>query len=136
MSDNANTLMPAVIHADELLSVVDSISNYEEISWHGLRVVIRRLLPFGETSLFINSVMKSCFIEENGIFVAEAIDFAIRANTVLRHTNIELPEDLDAQYEILYNTDLFDCVLREINSTQHAAILEAIRIYTDLCGRK
>ena len=91
-------------------------------------ISVRPLLTFRETSCFVNTVMAACFDDEHGIAVPEAMDFAIRANTVLRYTNLELPEDLEEQYTILYGTDIYDTIRQNIQTAQLDAIIKTIEL--------
>lgn len=98
------------------------------LMWHGISVSIRTLLPLKEVSQFVNSVMDCCYDKEHDIFVPDMMDFAFRVNVVSRYACIELPNDLEDQYSILYDTDIFDSVIKVINQAQISSIKNAINI--------
>ena len=98
------------------------------VRWRNLTISVRPLLTFRETSHFVNTVMDACFDKEHGVAVPEAMDFAVRANTVLRYTNLELPKDLEEQYAILYGTDIYDTVRQHIQTAQLDSVIGAIEL--------
>ena len=93
-----------------------------------MAVTVRPLLPVGEVSKFVNSVMGACYDQTNDIFIPEMMDFAFRANTVMRYACVELPADVEEQYAVLYNTGLFSAVMSVINEAQISSIKEAIMV--------
>lgn len=116
----------------EQLRKIGSAPASRTVMWHGIAVTVRTLLPFSETVQFVGSVLASCYDKSHDRFVPEMKDFAIRANTVLRYACVELPDDFEEQYALLYTTDIYDFVLSVINRPQLDSILETINI----CIRK
>lgn len=98
------------------------------IRWHGLSITVRQMIPFKEVSQLINSVMSNCIIEDGGIFVPEAMDFAMRVNVILRYTNVELPSDIEEQYRIVYGSGLYEEIEAVINQSQIRAIKDTLAI--------
>ena len=98
------------------------------IRWNGKVMKVRPLLPPMEMSEFLNSVMDACIDREHGSIMPEFIDLAIRANTVLRYTDMDIPETLDGQTELLYGTDLYDSVREHICKAQLDALIHAAEI--------
>lgn len=100
------------------------------VLWHGISFTLKPLLSFGEVTKFVDSVLNACSGkhdgEHDGLFIPEMKDFAIRANTVLRYACVDLPSDFGEQYELLYTTDIYDCILSAINRPQFDSILDAI----------
>lgn len=117
-----------VIHAETLKLAAHPNTVIRTVRWRNLPISVRPLLTFRETSCFVNTVMAACFDDEHGIAVPEAMDFAIRANTVLRYTNLELPEDLEEQYTVLYGTDIYDTIRQNIQTAQLDAIIKTIEL--------
>lgn len=110
----------------EQLRSANSAPSHRVIMWHGIAVTLRPLLPLVEVTQFVNSVMNSCYDKEHDVFVPDMKDFAFRVNTVSRYACVELPQDIEEQYSILYNTDIFDTILSHINKAQIESIREAI----------
>lgn len=98
------------------------------IRWSGKAVKVKPLLLPAEMSEFLGSVMDSCIDSAHGSMMPEFMDLAIRANTVLRYTDIDLPETLDEQTELLYGTDLYDTVREHICTAQLDALIHASEI--------
>ena len=102
------------------------------VRWNGRALKVKPLLAPREMSEFISSVMDACAHPEySGVMMPEFMDLAIRANTVLRYTDAELPETLDGQTELLYGTDLYDTVREHICTAQLDALIHA----AELCMR-
>ena len=74
---------------------------------------------------FVNDVVLSCFQEDGG-FVPEVMDFAIRSNILSKYANFSLPDKLEHRYEIIYKTDIIDLVCSRINGAQLNEIVASI----------
>lgn len=118
------------ITAEQLLGA-DNTPSYRTVMWHGIAMTLRPLLPLVEVTRFVNSVMDSCYDKEHDVFVPDMKDFAFRVNTVSRYACVELPENIEEQYSILYNTDIFDVVVSYVNTAQ----LQSIKDTIDICIR-
>ncbi len=112
------------ISSEQLLS--QKKANKRMAMWHGIAVSVRTLLPIREVTLFINSVMDSCYDTEHDNFVPEMMDFAFRVNVVTRYACVDLPLDIEDKYEVLYNTDIFDTIAAAVNNSQLQSIRETI----------
>lgn len=115
------------IDPDELSSVCAD-DHIRRIQWRGLDVIIRSMIDLPEIPSFFSSVMSACYDEEHDLFMPEMLDFAVRANTVLRYSNIILPDDAEEQYRILYGTDLFQTVKDNICFDQVESIIKAAEL--------
>lgn len=115
------------ITSDQLLAK-NNMPTHRTIIWHGMAITVRTLLPIQEVSQFVNSVMDCCYDKSRDIFVPDMKDFAFRFNVVSRYACVDLPTNIEEQYSVLYNTDIYDSVLRSVNSGQIAALNEAINI--------
>ena len=104
------------------ISVMDKIikehfENTTTEQWYGIEVQIKKTLSFTEMMEFVNDVVLSCFQEDGG-FVPEVMDFAIRSNILSKYANFSLPDKLEHRYEIIYMTDIIDLVCSRINGAQ------------------
>ena len=106
--------------------VKDTYTPVSSIQWNGLDVRIKRTLSFIEMMEFVDSVVKTCFTAESGMYIPEAKDFAVKSNIVERYTNLSLPNNLDHRYEIIYCTDIVETVLTCINYQQFNEIMASI----------
>lgn len=97
-----------------------------EIEWNGLKILVNDMISLEDMSDFVNSVTASCFRTEDFSFIPEWKDFTTRVAVIDLYTNITLPRNPQKIYDILYNTQLFDAVVENINQGQFEDILRAI----------
>ena len=112
------------------ISVMDKIikehfENTTTEQWYSIEVQIKKTLSFTEMMEFVNDVVLSCFQEDGG-FVPEVMDFAIRSNILSKYANFSLPDKLEHRYEIIYKTDIIDLVCSRINGAQLNEIVASI----------
>lgn len=110
----------------EQLCTANSKPTHRTIIWHGIAVTVRTLLPIQEVSMIINSVMDACYDQTHDVFMPEMKDFAFRANVVSHYACVDFPNDIEEQYSILYNTDIFDTVVAAVNPAQIESIRETL----------
>ena len=105
----------------------------EEVDSDGLIFNVKKHLGLGEMAQFVNEVVNACF-NENDVFMPEARDFAIRSCVFEYYTNIELPDDMNERYDLLYSlqTAYFD-ILDTIEKTQ---LIEMCKAADDRVGAK
>ena len=99
----------------------------EEILWNGKTVTVAKLLSFREVSQFINAVMDLCFDTEHEIAVPEAADFAIRLNVLMRYAGIMMTGDIEEQYQIVYESGLYEAIANVVNQAQLDAIRQTVQ---------
>lgn len=86
------------------------------IDYHGLELHVKRVIPVAVMKTIVESVTSSCFNSETGEYMPEFKEFAINLCIVQAFTNIELPEDRDEQYRLLFSTDLMAHIIPAIDS--------------------
>lgn len=101
----------------------DFNNNVTHIQWHGLDIEIKKELDFDDAVAFSNHICDLCFLE-SGEYVPEMFDFALRSCVIEYHTNVELSNDLDKRYEIVYRTDLYDEVSDKVESVQYYDLID------------
>lgn len=125
---NTDTMNTApVITADEFESAV--VANYEpitEIDWHGLKVVIRRNLPFSSMMEFVDNVVETCFEMNTGAYLPEVKEFAVKCAILEHYGNFVLPVELERRYMLVYASNAVRKVLEHVNMDQFECILSAI----------
>ncbi len=89
-------------------------------------IKIKKILPLNIMTGFVEAVVDSCIDENSGEYTPQSYDLAIKINTVLYYSNYKLPKELEAQYKILLESDLYDYIVKHINQTQYKEILRAI----------
>ncbi len=121
------------IEPEQLLSVCSEGTEYKTIIWRGLNIVVRNMIKIEETLDMVNSIMEACTSNKDGVISCypELLDFAVRTNVILRYSNVHLPADTREQYRILYGTDLYDAVSKEVNVAQLRSVTDAVRLCTE-----
>lgn len=94
--------------------------------WNGLNIVIKKKLNLAETMIFIDSVVSSCIIGENGDYAPEIKSYAVRSLVIALYTNIRLPSNEDKIYDVLYGNGLWELVMANIDKNQFDDIMKAI----------
>lgn len=89
-------------------------------------IQIKKTIPLQEMLLFVQEVVEACVDNENGEYIPEAYDFAIRVATLTHYANLSMPTNLEKQYWLVYNTKAFEQVLTHINTRQFDDIIRAI----------
>lgn len=121
------------------INAMDSImkTQYENINtecWNEIDITIKRTISLGDMLSFVNDVVASCF-QDNGEFMPEVLDFAIRSNIILKYSNVSLPDNLEHRYAILYCTDIVNFVRGYADQEQVDEIINAIHQKVDyLCN--
>ena len=99
---------------------------YETVDYYGNNLVIEKLIPFTTFDEIVSRVSDICFNSETGEYLPQNKDFAIRLCVINAYTNVNIPENVEHQYRILYGTDIVDTVLKYINRDQYIAMVDAI----------
>ena len=114
------------IDASTLIEAVNKISEpTAEFEWNGMSVVVNRVLPMETMMEFVDYVTKTCF-GDDGEYLPEVKDFAIKSCLLEMYANFNLPEDLPTRYAVIYNSDIVDAVLNHIEGRQFGEIINAI----------
>ena len=103
--------------------------NYEptiSIEWCGLEITIKKTLSLTEVIKFVEDVAETCFAEETNDYIPEVRDFAIKSNVLEMYTNLSLPKSNDARYALIYQTDVFDEIIKYINTAQFDEMCDSI----------
>lgn len=96
------------------------------VEWNGLEVTIKHTIPFKDMLVFVDSVTKSCFESDAGAYLPEIRKFAIRCCVLEMYANFTLPSNVEHKYDLVYNTDAVDTVIKHVNTDQLKEILDAI----------
>ena len=99
--------------------------NFRTETWNGLEVRIQFTIPCMEMLQMVRDVTVVCFTED-GTFIPEIMDFAVKREVVTRYANFTMPSNLEKQYWLIYNTDVYDFVAQHIDHDQLCEIDKAI----------
>lgn len=116
--------MDKVVSADRILRYAQSDDTYRTIMWHGVQILLRKFISFRECVDCVESILQA---SDNG-YRAEMVDFALRANVLMSYSNIELPDDIESQYKMLYGSDIYHFILTNINEEQVNSIRYAVEL--------
>ena len=98
---------------------------YRKIVWHTAEMYVKTFLTLTEFRQLIDTIIQTCSTED-GVLVYELIDFATRVNIIAAYALIELPEDFDELYYVVYESDLYGSVVKNVNAAQMEAILATV----------
>lgn len=107
----------------------------EIIEWHGIDVTIRKTLSLKDALIFVDTVSKSCFDSETGEYTPEVKVFAMKCCILEMYANFSLPANVEHKYDLVYNTDAVDTVLKHINMRQLNELTDAISEKVDNMAR-
>lgn len=103
---------------------------FKRINWHNAKLVVRTCLSAEEYENTVRGIVDYCRTEDGGIAV-EMIDFAERANLIASYALLEMPQDFEKLYRLVYASDLYDTVCAAVSAAQLDAIKRSVRM---ICG--
>lgn len=98
----------------------------ETVEWNGIEITIKNTLSLTEMMAFVDSVTKSCFTSDNGTYLPEVKDFAIKSCVLEMYANFAMPSNIEHRYKLIYCSDAISTVLQHINNQQFSEITQAI----------
>ncbi len=98
----------------------------DTFDWNGIEVTVKKNLSFKEMMEFVDSVVKCCFTNDTNVYLPEVKDFMIKVCTLEKYANFTMPNNVESQYALVYQTDAVDHVFLHINPTQFNEICVAI----------
>jgi len=102
----------------------EQLAEIANIQWCDLTVEVKRSIPLVEMMEFCKEITDACFMDD-GTYVPEVMEFAIKSGVLTRYANFRLPSNLEKQYWLIYNTDIYDIMLEYINTAQLNEIVDA-----------
>ena len=119
------------ISAIKLNKIINTIDMKPKVvDWHGLQLEVRPIITAKEYMSLVHSIVDDCKAPDEGCAV-ELVDFAIKANIIATYTNVELPNDLQDLYNVVYASDLYDIVCTVVKQSQIEAIYRAVNLYIE-----
>ena len=114
------------ISYDVVNNIVGSDDNVSKLVWEGVEIKVKRFLTMKEMFEFTNSVVDACFRKDDGSYRPEVKDFMVRSCILDIYTNIEIPENLENRYDMVYRFGVISEIMRYIDQAQFNAIMSAI----------
>lgn len=115
----------SVADFESVLLKENTISEILEGS-NGVTIQITKTLPLDDMIVFVQEVVEACVDGETGEYLPEAYDFAMRVAILTHYANFTMPNNLQKQYMLVYNTHAVDQVFEHINTRQFDDIVRAI----------
>lgn len=94
--------------------------------WNGIEVTVKKNLSLKEMMEFVDSVVKACFTRDTNAYLPEVKDFIIKVCVLEKYANFTMPNNVESQYALVYQTDAVDHVFLHINPVQFDEICAAI----------
>lgn len=107
--------------------------NFENVitdEWNGLSITITPTISLQEVFNLVAEVSSNCF-SDDGQYIPEAMSALLNCGIVEKYTNIELPDDIAAKYELVMKSGLTEFILPQINEMQYNQIIDSIRDKVD-----
>lgn len=96
-----------------------------DVKWIGNVFTVRKLISLEEVKSFVDGVVELCF-GDDGEYLPENKDFAIRLETIKKYADINIPVNKDKQYSVCYADGLVAAIICNVDCEQYSAILEAV----------
>lgn len=100
--------------------------NEVTFNWHDVEITVKTQVSFTDLMAMVQSIAGSCFAVNNGEYVPQAKELALRSSVVENYSNVRLPDNLDRKYEILMATDLYESILERINPKQREQLFTSV----------
>lgn len=98
--------------------------------WNGLEITITHTISLQDMMSLVAEVSDNCFLSD-GQYIPEVMQPLLDCGVVAHYTNINLPSNLEARYELVARSGIMDFILPKINSNQYNDIVVAIRDRVD-----
>jgi len=122
MSKNAKKV--SISQVDKIMKEYFELTT--NVEWKGIDITVTKSLSLADMLQFCNDVVKTCTNPDNGGYMPELKDFAIRMNVVEMYSNVKLPDNLEHKYYILINSGLVEAILEHVNTNQYFELVESI----------
>lgn len=99
-----------------------------EAEWYGETIAVKRRLSLEEMMFFADAVAKNCFTDE-GDYLPEIKEFAIRCGVLEMYGNFRLPENVSKRYDLVFSeagTLAFDMIAQLIDLVQFEELQDVI----------
>lgn len=117
------------IDSNKFAEVVGTIYQpTQTVTWNGLEIIIKNTLSLTEVFTFVNNVIQMCFEDETGEYLPEVKDFAIKSCILDMYTNIELEQNVQKRYELIYCSDIIQFIVEHLPNPQLSEITHAIDV--------
>jgi len=119
--------------------IKEKYDNTATIQWNEIDIEVKHSLSFVDMLSFVKNVVEGCFEEASGTYMPELKPFLIKICTLAFYTNVAIPQNVNKKYELIYRTDIFDAVIKQVDRAQFTDMCNAIDENIDViinAGRK
>ena len=108
----------------------------KDIEWRGATITIKERLSLQEYMALVHKVLGEVQGPGDGnqALLYEMVDFALRANIIGSYAFVSLPKEWHTLFSVVYDTDLYECIVSHIDKQQLNSIIAAIEAYTGIRG--
>lgn len=106
--------------------VKENYENTVTCEWHGVPITIAKTISLKSVISLVAEVADNCFMED-GTYMPEVMQPLLDCGMIERYTNLSLPSNLEARYELVMRSDIMSVIMAHINTTQYNDIVMAIR---------
>ena len=118
-----------VLPLNDVMRIVGaSGKQYKKVMWHTSEILVRHVISFEEYINMIHRILNECQ-DEDGIASPEMMDFSIRVNVIMEYALVQLPNDMDQLYYVVYSSDLYDTICSVVSEGQLKEIRETVDTY-------
>ncbi|MGN1154788.1 MAG: hypothetical protein ACI4TK_01280 [Agathobacter sp.] len=89
-------------------------------------IEVTKTISLRDVVEFVENVAESCVDLESGEYTPQVRDFAIKKELLTRYANFTMPQNIGKQYEFIYNSNIVDTVIQNINQLQFQEIVASI----------
>lgn len=106
------------ISSSSLKRIIGNVyDKHVNASWHSMNLHIKRLLTVREYLDVIAEVIGMC-TNSNGEFAYPLLEFAFKCCIIRAYAYVELPDNLDDLYSVVYESGIYDIVYSTANQSQ------------------
>lgn len=125
MAENKTTIS----YEDLITKMNEKNTGTKTIKVLGENIEVKPLLSMDEFEILVDRIVETVF-NDNGDYMPVGEDFAIRLFTVMMYTGVIIPNDLgpvmNDLYNLMYETDFYDQVVKVIDDSQYSALMNAV----------
>lgn len=111
---------------EEVLNATDGEATSTTITWNGLDIEVKKTISLTEAVILVDNVVSASYSSTTGEYRPDFQHFTFEAAIITFFTNIELSNDSNAIYQILYGTSLFDTIRQSISQKQLSMLHTAV----------
>lgn len=102
----------------------ENYNNIVSVELNGLPLKIKKTISLNDMTSMVAYIYSNAF-NDDGEYVPEVFDFALRCITIELYSNVTLPKNIESKYTFAYESCIYEAIMEVVNEEQYAAICEA-----------